>query len=161
MKRSGEDISHDHPSEDVLAEFALGLLSPAQRERVSAHLEACHVCDHIIEEYREIAEALHAWQEAPPETTAAGYEAIVQRARLHRLLDRLFANAELRRQAGQDPEGMLAAHGIAPTPQLLAAFRDLSLSSPERFPGELDERITKFRRLLEWFPGATPGPLEP
>jgi anti-sigma factor RsiW len=159
MNRSGEDITHDHPSEERLAEFALGLLSPTEREMVSAHQEACQVCDRAVEEYREIAAALHAWQEAPPEAVAAGYEAIVQRARLHRLLDRLFANAELRRQAGQDPEGMLAAHGIAPTPQLLAAFKDLSLLSPEQFPGELDERITKFRRLLEWFPGA-PGPLD-
>ncbi len=161
MNRSGENISDGHPSEDTLAEFALGLLPPAQREMISTHQEACQVCDRAVEEYREIAAALHAWHEAPPEAAAAGYEAIVQRARLHRLLDRLFANADLRRQAGQDPAGMLAAHGITPTPQLLAAFKDLGLSSPERFPGELDERITKFRRLLEWFPGATPGPLEP
>jgi hypothetical protein len=73
------------------------------------------------------------------------------------LLDRLFADAGLRRQAGQDPEAILSTHGVIPTPQLVAAFKDLGLVSPERFPGELDERITKLQRLLEWFPGNPMG----
>jgi hypothetical protein len=117
------------------------------------HVEACHMCGRVVGEYREIAAVLHAWREAPPEAVAAGYEAALQRIRLHRLLDRLFADADLRRQAGQDPEAMLSAHGVTPTPQLVAAFKDLGLSSLEQFPGELDERITKLHRLLEWFPG--------
>ncbi|HEX2710773.1 MAG TPA: hypothetical protein VHM88_00920 [Candidatus Acidoferrales bacterium] len=148
------------PSEDTLVEFVLGVLPRMQVEEVSTHLEACQVCARAVEEHREIVAALHVWHEVPPEAAAAGAEAILQRIRLYRLLDRLFADADLRRQAGQNPEGTLAAYGIAPTPQLLAAFKDLGLSSPERFPGELDERITKLRRWLEWFPGATPGPLE-
>ncbi len=148
----------EHPTEDVLTAFVLGLLPRTQRDEVAMHLETCDVCDRAIGDYRETAAALQMWCEAPPEMAAAGYEAIVQRLRLHRLLDRLFADAGLRRQAGQDPAGLLSAHGIAPTPQLLAAFKDLGGSSPERFPGELDERITKLRRLLEWFPGG-PGPL--
>lgn len=148
----------EHPAEDTLAAFALGLLPRTQRDEVAAHLETCHECNRAVGDYRETAAALHTWREVPPEVAAAGYDAIVQRIRLHRLLDRLFADAAMRRQAGQDPAGILAAHGIAPTPELLAAFKDLGLSSPERFPGELDERITKFRRLLEWFPGG-PGPL--
>jgi anti-sigma factor RsiW len=147
------------PSEETLVEFVLGVLSRTQQEEVLTHLEASHVCAEVVAEYREMVEALHTWHEASPEATAAVSEAILQRIRLRRLLDRLFADADLRRQAGQNPEAILAAHGIAPTPQLLAAFKDLSLSSPERFPGELDERITKLRRLLEFFPGATPGPL--
>lgn len=147
-----------HPPEDTLTAFVLGLLPQTEREEVATHLETCHVCHRAVGDYRETAAALHTWCEAPPEMAEAGCEAIMQRIRLHRLLDRLFADAGLRRQAGQDPAGLLTAHGIAPTPQLLAAFGDLGGSSPERFPGELDERITKLRRLLEWFPGG-PGPL--
>ena len=147
------------PSEETLVEFVLGVLPQPQQREVSAHLEACQVCELVVKEYREIVEALDAWHEVSPGAAAAASEAIVQRIRLHRLLDRLFGDADLRRQAGQNPEGTLVAHGIAPTPQLVAAFKDLGLSSPERFPGELDERITKFRRWLEWFPGANPGPL--
>jgi hypothetical protein len=147
------------PSEEMLVEFVLGVLPRTQHEEVLTQLEASHVYAQVVAEYREMIAALRTWHEASPEAAAAVSEGILQRIRLRRLLDRLFADADLRRQAGQNPETILVAHGIAPTPQLLAAFKDLSLSSPERFPGELDERITKLRRLLEWFPGATPGPL--
>jgi hypothetical protein len=142
-----------HLSEDTVVAFGLGLLPQTQRDEASMHVEACQVCGQAVGEYREIAAALHVWREAPAEVAAAGYDAIRQRIRLRRLLDRLFADADLRRQAGQDPESMLSAHGVTLTPQLVAAFKDLGLASPERFPGELDERITKLQRLLEWFPG--------
>ncbi len=147
------------PSEDTLVEFVLGVLPRVQQDEVSRHLEGCEVCVSVVEEYREMVAALHAWHEVPAEAAAAGIETILQRIRLRRLLDRLFADPDLRRQAGVNPEGTLVAHGIVPTPQLLAAFKDLGLASSEQFPGELDERITKLRRLLEWFPGASPGPL--
>ena len=146
-----------HPSEDTLAAVALGLLPRTQSDEVVTHVETCRECDRSTVEYREIAAALSTWREAPDEAASAGYNAIVQRIRLHRLLDHLFARADLRRQAGEDPQGLLAAYGIAATPQLLAAFKDLGLSSAERFPGELDERITKVRQLLDWSPG-DPGP---
>jgi anti-sigma factor ChrR (cupin superfamily) len=148
-----------HPAEDVLAAVALGLLPRTQGDEIVTHLETCRVCDQSIADYREIAAALHAWHEAPGEAATAGYDAIVQRIRLRRLIDHLFANADLRRQAGEDPQRLLAAHGIAATPELLAAFKDFGLSTPERFPGELDERVTKVLRLLDWFPGGSdPGP---
>jgi anti-sigma factor RsiW len=149
----------DEPTEDTLVEFVLGVLPRIQHDEVSTHLGACQVCEQAVEEYREMVAALQVWHEAPAEAATAGSEAILQRIRLHRLLDQLFADVDLRRKVGLNPEGTLVAHGIAPTPQLLAAFKDLGLSSPEQFPGELDERITKFRRWLEWFPGAHPGPL--
>ena len=146
-----------HLSEDTVVAFGLGLLPQTQRAEASMHVEVCQVCGQAVGEYREIAAALHVWREAPAEAAAAGYEAIRQRIRLRRLLDRVFADADLRRQAGQDPEAMLSAHGVTPTPELVAAFKELGLASPERFPGELDERITKLQRLLEWFPGTPLG----
>ena len=147
----------EHPSEDTLVAVALGLLPGTQSDEVVTHLEMCRVCDQSVVDYRQIAAALSTWREAPDEAASAGYKAIVQRIRLHRLLDHLFVRADLRRQAGEDPQGLLATYGIAATPQLLAAFKDLGLSSPGHFPGELDERITKARQLLDWSPG-DPGP---
>jgi anti-sigma factor ChrR (cupin superfamily) len=145
----------EHPTDETLAEFALGLLGPAQRAEVAKHLEACEACNHMAADYRGIGEALQSWREAPPDLVAAAQQRVTQRLRLHALLDRLLADADLRRRVQEDPAGLLSAHGITPTPELLAAFKDLD-ASPARFPHELDERITKFRRLLEAFPGAPP-----
>lgn len=146
----------DEPSEDTLVEFVLGVLPRVRHDEVAKHLEASEVSQQSVEEYREIVTALQAWNEAPPEAAAAASEVIVQRIRLHRLLDELFADADLRRRVGLNPEGTLVAYGIVPTPQLLAAFKDLGLASAERSPRELDERITKL--LLECFPGLNPRP---
>jgi len=142
-----------HPDEDTLAAVALGLLPGTQGDEVVSHLETCGACDQSVVGYRQIAADLSTWRQSPDEAASAAYNAIVQRIRLHRLLDHLFVRADLRRQAGEDPHGLLAAYGIAPTPQLLAAFKDLGLSSPGHFPGELDERISKVRQLLGWSPG--------
>ena len=142
-----------HPSEETLVAVALGLVPGTQNNEVVTHLETCSVCGQSVVDYRQIAAALSTWREAPTEAASAGYNAIVQRIRLHRLLDHLFVRVDVRRRAGEDPQGLLAAYGIAATPQLLAAFKDLGLSAPGHFPGELDERITKVRQLLGWSPG--------
>ena len=149
----------DEPSEDTLVEFVLGTLPRTRHDEVATQVEASQVCAQVVAEYREMVEALRAWREVPADAAAAGAEAIVQRMRLRRLLDRLFADAQLRSRAGRNPEALLLEHGITPTPQLLAAFKDLGLASPEGSPGELDERITKLRH--EWFPGMNPGPWGP
>lgn len=145
-----------HPDEGTLATFVLGLLSDMESESVAAHLAGCPPCDRTAGELRAAAEALATWCEAPADATEAAYDAVLQRLRLHRLLDRLFVDQELRRRLGEDPAAALAAHGIAPSPALLAAFSDLAAPGGDRFSGTLDERLTKFRRLLEWFPGAPP-----
>ena len=146
-----------HPSEDTLAAFALGLLAERQSQEITQHLATCSPCERALGEYREMAAALHEWRDAPEQVAAGAHEAIVQRARLHGLLHQLFVDHDLRRRVSEDPARVLAARGIAPTPALLAAFKDLGTVGPERFPGELDERLSKVRRLIEWFPGA-PGP---
>lgn len=145
-----------HPDEGTLATFVLGLLSGTESESVAAHLASCPPCERTTGELRAAVEALATWCEVPPDATEAAYDAVLQRLRLHRLLDRLFVDQELRRRLGEDPAAALAAHGIAPSPALLAAFSDLAAPGGDRFPGALDERLTKFRRLLEWFPGAPP-----
>jgi anti-sigma factor RsiW len=145
-----------HPTEDSLAAYALGLLAESESQRLKDHLEACTDCDRLVEEYRDMGTALREWREAPGPVAAETHGAILQRLRLHRLLHQLFVDAELRRRAGDDPARVLAAHGIAPTPALLAAFKEIGSTDAARFPGELDERITKWRRVLEWFPGGPP-----
>jgi anti-sigma factor RsiW len=145
-----------HPSEDVIATNALGLLDQTESREVAAHLATCPACSQLTADYREMAASLQAWCEAPAEVAAHASDAVIQRLRVHRLLNQLVVNQELRRQVNSDPETVLAAHGIAPTPTLLAAFKEISAPGAERFRGELDERLTKWHRLLEWFPGGPP-----
>ena len=145
-----------HPDEGTLATFVLGLLSNTESASVAAHLAACPPCERTAGEILAAAEALANWCQAPADATDAAYAAVVQRLRLHRLLDRLFVDRELRRRLGEDPVAALAVHGIAASPALLAAFRELATPDSDRFSGTLDERLTKFKRLLEWFPGAPP-----
>lgn len=145
-----------HPGEETLAACVLGLLSDTESTDITAHVAACPACERTVGELRATVAALRLWCEPPADRAEAAYAAVVQRMRLHRLLEQLFADRELRRQVSEDPAGALAAHGIAPTPALLAAFGDLAAPGGDRFPGTLDERLTKIRRLLEWFPGAPP-----
>jgi anti-sigma factor RsiW len=145
-----------HPAEDVLAAYALGLLAHTESQEVALHVASCPDCDRLTADYRGMAAALQAWCEAPPDVVAETSDAVIQRLRVHRLLNQLFVSQELRREVSEDPARVLTAHGIAPTPTLLAAFKDFSARGGGQFPGELDERLTKWQRLLEWFPGAPP-----
>lgn len=145
-----------HPSEETLAAFVLDLLNDTQSTDVTVHLGACPPCGRRVGELRATADALRLWCEAPADAVEAAGKTIAERTRLHRFLDQVFVDHDLRRRVSADPAGTLAAYGIAPTPALLAAFGDIGSPDGNRFPGELDERLTKVRRLLEWFPGAPP-----
>ncbi|HLW47277.1 MAG TPA: hypothetical protein VKW09_05860 [bacterium] len=145
-----------HPTEDALAAYALGL-AEGRSQDVTEHLASCTQCDRLVSEYRDARAALYDWREAPGDVARDAHGAIVQRIRLHRLLHQLFVDGDLRRRAGEDPARVLAAHGIAPTPALLAAFKELGTADTAQFSGELDERLTKWRRILEFFPGGPPG----
>jgi anti-sigma factor ChrR (cupin superfamily) len=149
----------EHPTDETLAAFALGLLAAPDHTRVATHLDACPGCERGAAGYREMSEILRLWRDAPSDLMTTAQEGVTQRIRLQGLLEGLLADPDLRRQAQADPHGLLNTRGITATPELLAAFRELD-PSPARFPHELDERVTKLRRLLEWFPGAPP-PLSP
>jgi anti-sigma factor RsiW len=149
----------EHPTDEVLAAFAMGLLATPHHTEVAGHLADCPGCERGAADYREMTEILHLWRDAPADLLATAQQGVTQRIRLQGLLEGLLADADVRRQAQADPHGLLSARGIIPTPELLAAFRDLD-PSPAQFPHELDERVTKLRRLLEWFPGGPP-PLGP
>jgi anti-sigma factor RsiW len=143
-----------HPTEDTLAAYVAGLLTETQSRELADHLATCAACDGAARDYREITAALREWRDAPEPVVERIQDLLVQRMRLHRLFHRMFADQDLRRRLADDPARELAAHGIAPTPAVLAAFKELGPAGPERFPGELDERLSKFRRIIEWFPGA-------
>jgi anti-sigma factor RsiW len=149
-----------HPTENDLAAYAAGLLTEMQSGELADHVAACPVCDRAVSDYRGMTAAFREWHDAPPQMVEGTHELLLQRIRLHRLFQRLFTDQELRRRMSEDPGRELAAQGIAATPAILAAFRDLGSAGPERFPGELDERLSKFRRLLGFFPGMPPS-LEP
>ncbi len=138
-----------HPDEQILATYAASLPSDEEQENVRSHVVGCSECADAVHEYQRIAALLPTWREAPPELIATTERAVGQRLRLRRLLDRLLSDSTLQRQAAKDPAKLLSENGIMPSPQLLAAFKDLGLSQPERFRGSLDERITKLFRLLE------------
>lgn len=144
-----------HPTEAAQALYALDMLPESESRGLAEHLTRCPACDRLAREYREVQAALLEWREAPERLVADAHGAILQRMRLHRLVNQLSVDGDLRKQAGVDPGGVLAAYGIAPTPALLAAFKELG-GDAARFPGELDERLTKWHRLLEMFPGGPP-----
>jgi hypothetical protein len=145
-----------HPTEDDLAAYATGLLTEMPSGELADHVAACPACDRAVNDYRGMAAAFREWYDAPAQMLEGTYALLLQRIRLHGLFQRLFMDPELRRRMSDDPGRELAAHGIAVTPAILAAFKDFGSAGPERFPGELDERLSKFRRLLEWFPGMPP-----
>ena len=145
-----------HPTEDDLAAYTAGLLTETQSAELTDHVAGCPACDRAVSDYRGMAAAFREWHDAPAQMVEGTYELLLQRIRLHRLFQRLFTDQALRRRVSEDPGRELAAHGVAATPAILAAFKDLGSAGPERFPGELDERLTKFRRLLEFFPGMPP-----
>jgi anti-sigma factor RsiW len=146
-----------HPPDDTLAAYAAGLLADGHAREVVEHLNICSVCERAVGEYREIAADLREWRDAPTHVVAEANDALLQRMRLHRLVHRLITDQELRRRISDDPARVLSAHGITPTPAIMAAFKDLGSVGAERFPGELDERLSKVRRLIEYFPGGPPG----
>ena len=145
-----------HPTEDALAAYVAGLLTETQSREVADHVVACSACNRAASDYRNMTAALREWCDAPAQVVEGTHDVLLQRMRLHRLFHHLFTDQELRRRISEDPERELTAHGIAATPAILAAFKDLGSAGPERFPGELDERLSKFRRLLEFFPGMPP-----
>ncbi len=138
-----------HIDEERLAAFAAGLLTEPERNEVASHLQTCAECRPLAEEYREMVGGIRMWAQVPAEVVDDGLRPLVQRARLHRLLGQLLADPSMRHQAAQNPERLLAAHGVTPTPQLLAAFKELDISRLERFSGALDERITKLMNSME------------
>ncbi len=139
-----------HIDHEALAAFSADLLAGPTREDVSTHITTCVECRGLVEEYREIVGTLRVWRQAPADAAEAGTRPLVQRIRLQRLLGELVSDPSARHQAAQNPERLLTTHGITPTPQLLAAFRELDVSHLERFSGQLDERIAKLLfRLID------------
>lgn len=142
-------IGMGHIDEETAAGVALRLLPAAGQEQAAAHIRDCARCREMVETYRAISGAMSAWQEAPPEAVEAGTRSVIQRLRLHRLLTSALADPSVRRQAAQNPEGLLAAYGVTPSPQLLAAFKELEVMALDQFGGALDERVSKLFQLLD------------
>jgi len=140
----------EHIDEETLAAFNLDLLSGSARDDVRSQISASEQVRRVAEEYRAIVRGLRLWQRAPQDVLDAATHALDQRIRLHRLLAELISSPSMRRQAAQNPEALFRSHGIATTPELIAAFKELDVAGLERAPGQLDERVTKLFRFLHY-----------
>ncbi len=136
----------NHLDETLIARYAAGLLEGEIRGDAETHLATCEHCRSILDGYAALVADLSV-PPAPPAAVAKMADALRQRARLRQFVLRLAADPSWRAQVQQDPQAALARHRIHPTPQLVAALRELS-PAEEMGGDQLDERISKLAGLL-------------
>ncbi len=131
-----------HLEEEVTAQYVAGLLLGDARNAADAHLASCEVCRSRVAAYERIVAAV-ASPLVPQEAVARLQELIRQRVRLTQFVQRLVSDPAWRVEVQRDPHVALERHQIRPTPQLVAALKDLT-SLDERADGsQLDARISK------------------
>lgn len=131
-----------HLEEEVIAQYAAELLSSDARRTADAHLASCETCRSAAAAYRQMVAAL-TLPGASHQTVERIQDMIRQRVRLKQFIQRLISDPTWRAEVQQDPQIALERHRIRPTPQLVAALRELS-SVEEKVDGsQLDERISK------------------
>ncbi len=130
-----------HLDEETIAIYAAGLSGEDDPAAV-AHLGACAVCGAAADDYRTLAAALRALA-VPTDVVGRLQEQIRQRLRIRTFLRRLIEDPSWRAEVGRDPRAALERHRIQPTPQLLAALREVSSLQESVDVSQLDERISK------------------
>jgi len=138
-------MSTSHLDETLLARYAAGLSAPGIGAAES-HLTSCPTCRTLLDEYRALVADLST-PAAPPAVVAKITETLYQRLRLRQFVLRLAGEPSWRAQVAEDPQGALERHRIHPTPQLVAALRELS-PADDIVGDQLDERISKLAGLL-------------
>lgn len=131
-----------HLPEDLIAAHAAGLLLPDARTDAEAHLAACETCRSTLAAYQPMVAAL-ASPRVRPEIVARLKEQVHQRMRLKRFIHRLVTDLPWRIEVQRDPRAALERHRIRPTPQLVAALREVSSLDEGVDGSQLDERISK------------------
>ncbi len=139
-------MSTNHLDEELLAQYAAGLPAGDSYREADPHLAVCAICRSILDEYRHLAENLSG-PTAPHSTAERIADALRQRIRLRQFVLRLAGDPRWRAEVRHDPQGALERHRIHPTPQLVAALRELS-PVEEMGGDQLDERISKLAGLL-------------
>ncbi|MGH2349871.1 MAG: hypothetical protein ACRDFT_10470 [bacterium] len=139
-------MSHSHLDETLIARYAAGLLAGDAHRDAAAHLAACDACASVLDGYSRLVADL-VTPRAPDTVARRITETLRQRIRLRQFVLRLAGDPAWRAQVRQDPQSALERHRIHPTPQLVAALRELA---PDEAMGgdQLDERISKLAGLL-------------
>jgi len=131
-----------HLDEEIIAQHAAGLLAGDARQMADDHLATCETCRDTFAAYQRMSAALSV-PAAPRPTVERIKEMIRQRVRLRQFIHRLVSDPAWRAEVQRDPEVALERHRIRPTPQLVAALKELSPMQEQVDGSQLDERISK------------------
>lgn len=131
-----------HLDEEIIAQHAAGLLAGDAQQLAHDHLATCELCRDTLVVYQGISAAL-SLPRASPQTIERIKGMMLQRARLRQFIDRFVSDPAWRAEVQRDPEVALERHRIRPTPQLVAALKELSPVQEQVDGSQLDERISK------------------
>lgn len=131
-----------HLDEEIIAQHAAGLLAGDARQLAHDHLATCESCRDTFVAYQRISAAL-SLPGASRQTIERVKEMTRQRVRLTQFIHRLVSDPGWRAEVQRDPEVALERHRIRPTPQLVAALKELSPVQEQVDGSQLDERISK------------------
>lgn len=131
-----------HLEEETIAQHAAGLLTGQNRDAAEAHLASCPVCRSASDAYASLVESLSA-PPVPAEVLAHIQEQLRQRVRVKAFVQRLIEDPVWRIEVQRDPHTALERHRISPTPQLVAALKQISSLQEGVDGSQLDERISK------------------
>ncbi|MGH8248612.1 MAG: hypothetical protein ACREUU_19560 [Gammaproteobacteria bacterium] len=131
-----------HLEEELIAQYAAGFLASDARRTADIHLASCETCRSAAAAYQRMVAALTS-----PLVSRQAMERIQemlrQRVRLKQFIQQLISDPTWRVEVQRDPQTALERHRIRPTPQLVAALKELSSIREEGGSSQLDERISK------------------
>jgi hypothetical protein len=130
-----------HLDEHTIAQHAAGLAA-GQDPAAEAHLVSCPVCGASADAYRSMIASLGLFA-VPSDVVNHLQEQIRQRLRIRTFLQRLIEDPRWRSEVQRDPRAALEQHRIQPTPQLLAALKEVSSLQEGVDASQLDERVSK------------------
>lgn len=131
-----------HLEEETIAQHAAGLLTGGDLSAADAHLATCPVCRATSEDYRSLVGSLSA-PSVPADVLTRVQDQVSQRVRVKTFIQQLIEDPSWRMEVGRDPRAALERHRIRPTPQLLAALKEISTLQESVDGSQLDERISK------------------
>ena len=131
-----------HLDEHTMAEHAAGLLTGPDRDAAEAHLTSCPVCRSTADVYLSVVASLSALP-VPAGVLARVQEQVRQRVRVKMFVQRLIEDPAWRAEVQRNPHSALERSRIRPTPQLLAALKEISTLQESVDGSQLDERISK------------------
>lgn len=131
-----------HLDEETIAQHAAGLLTGQDHGAAEAHLASCPVCRATSDAYVSLVASLVA-ASVPSGVLERVQDQVRQRARVKTFIQRLIEDSAWRVEVQRDPRAALERHRIRPTPQLVAALKQISSLREDVDGRQLDERISK------------------